>query len=159
MSESVIPSGKKDQYEMLRPSVRQIIDRIYGGKESFIDAVYENPLEKYLIHFSAYMADNTTIRVIADRIGLFITIDEDTPISFIDGINQYLDLIDIENTRSPYHNDSFNITLNEIINMELNEFVKLAPSLGIFSNPEFYYGDRLMIITEKLVELAQIGRS
>ena len=65
-------TARSDVYNELQESVQFIMDRIYGSKEEFIEAIQPHPLEKYLIAFDTAMSNSRTIQVLASRIGIFI---------------------------------------------------------------------------------------
>ena len=135
---------RRTTYESLRPSVKRIIDRIYGDMNGFVKIQTPHPLEKYILAFDRSMSDETVVRVLASRIGIFISFDIDANMAMIDALNEFIDTVEQwgpEDTRT-----QTTLSTKTIINMDREAFNKLSHRLGWKTNDE-HYQNRLVILS------------
>jgi hypothetical protein len=112
--------------------------------EALLDAIHNvigdgTDLDIYIKTFYDNLESDTTVRCIGYRIGLYVDVDYQRPAYelFVDSLLNYLDLY-------PRHKNY--ISVNDIINMSYEDFVKYMNKLGITDNLEYRYQNRLIEI-------------
>ncbi len=122
--------NRQQIYDDLLESVKELLIKIYGNENNFINAPENSrhPLEPYLLSFNENMNKEITV-IMGNRIGIVILDNEEyLPFEqFIDSIDQYLDI-----------ESSIPISTYKLINATRSEFDEILKKYGGTPSQNFY---------------------
>lgn len=115
-------STRAKEFDALEDVNRDLLLRIYGSRENFIESPYRNPIDKYIIAFDQHMGDPDVLIVynLSIRLGAkAVPSDENINVYMYNLFNVYLDYeLGTPVTGLP--------RLSEMINMNKQDYYRYA---------------------------------
>lgn len=171
-------------YQKVSDITKALLEMLYGGKELYIKAEKEHPLEKYILSFEENFGDDAGLMALGERVGLNIVIQNyfypglseigieqpeeyTTTEQFIDKMSDVIHAIVDDppvqgNVESSYYaivpTTNLPINVKDMIDINRPAFYDLMSNAGIPNIDNLYdilYGDRLYLLVDLRKRLGQ----
>lgn len=131
---------------------KDLLIKLYGNEEQYLDPSYISVLEPYILSFDQYITDQNYIMEISSRLGIALDSrikDPSLPEQLYLQLDGIINLLYTENgIKDTFYINEMEITLEDIINLQYVSFLTLYEKLNL-PNADASYNNRLILFLKE----------